>query len=318
MLAAFKGSRRLWRPLTSGAEIALIWMAIGCGGNSDVTAPIGGGGNNGGGTTPVATVGVTSASTSLLVGVTDSVALGTTALTATTNDANGYALTGRTVTWSSGTTSVATVSPAGLVTAVGAGTATITATSEGKTGQVSVTVTRPAVSTVTVAPSTVTLLVGVADSTNLGATTLTAISKDASGHQLSGRATTWSSSDATVATVSSTGAAKAGSAGSATISATIEGQSGSVALTVIKPAVAQVSVVPQASSVKVGAVETLAVTLLDSQSHLLSGRLIATFNNSPSIISVHQGQITGIAAGTGTVNFSSENVTTVATITVTP
>jgi len=62
-------------------------------------------------------------------------------LTATTRDAQGNALTGRTVTWASSNTSVATVSSRGVVTGRAAGSATITATSEGRSGSANVTAT---------------------------------------------------------------------------------------------------------------------------------------------------------------------------------
>ena len=67
----------------------------------------------------------------------------TAQLTATTKDANGNVLTGRTVTWSSGGASVATVSATGLVTFAAAGTTTVSATSEGRTGQAQITVSAP-------------------------------------------------------------------------------------------------------------------------------------------------------------------------------
>jgi uncharacterized protein YjdB len=308
--------RNLWRRPAALAMVASTAFAIGCGGSSDITAPPGG--SNGGGVTAVGAVSVSPATATLLVGVTDTAGLGMTTATATTKDASGNTLSGRTVTWSSSATNVAMVNSSGVVSAVGAGTATITATSEGKTGQMSITVTRPAVASVTMAPTSATLLVGVVDSTNLGAMTLTAVPKDGSGHQLSGRTVAWTSGTPAAATVSSTGAVKAVGSGASNITATIEGQAGTTAVTVVRPAVAQVSVVPQNSSLKVGASEALAVTVLDAQSHLLTGRIITTFNNSPSIITVSGGQITGVAAGTGTVNYSSEGVTTVATITVTP
>src|SRR5262245_43506712 len=53
-------------------------------------------------------------------------------LTATTVDATGSVLTGRTVTWTSSNTAVATVSSSGFVTVAGTGAVTITAASEGK------------------------------------------------------------------------------------------------------------------------------------------------------------------------------------------
>ena len=174
------------------------------------------------------------------------------------------------------------------------------------------------VSSVAVSPGSANLLVYVVDSTTLGTVALTATPKDAAGNALSGRTITWSSSDTTVAKVSTTGLVKAVAAGTATIKATSENQSGQVLVTVARPAVAQVSVVPLTSSIKVGATETLTVTLLDSQQHLLTGRIIGPHNNTPSIITVSGGDVTGVAAGTGTVSYTSEGVTTTATITVTP
>src|SRR5437588_11355151 len=83
---------------------------------------------------PVATVTVAPATASVQVGL-------TVQLTATTKDANGNTLTGRTVTWSSGNTGIATVSSSGLMTGVAAGSATITATSVGQSGTSAITVT---------------------------------------------------------------------------------------------------------------------------------------------------------------------------------
>ena len=64
----------------------------------------------------------------------------TTQATATTRDANGSVVTGRSVTWASDNTSVATVSATGVVRGVAAGSTNITATSEGKSGSAGVTV----------------------------------------------------------------------------------------------------------------------------------------------------------------------------------
>src|SRR5262245_38172940 len=76
---------------------------------------------------PVGAVTVSPGSASVAVGA-------TVQLAATTKDANGNVLTGRSTTWPSGATGTATVSSSGLVTGVAAGTATITASSEGKRG----------------------------------------------------------------------------------------------------------------------------------------------------------------------------------------
>src|SRR3989454_3013724 len=80
---------------------------------------------------PVASV--TVAPASVLVGV-------TVQLTATTKDAAGNLLTGRTVTWVTSNPGVATVNSTGLATGVAAGRATITAISEGQSGTAAITV----------------------------------------------------------------------------------------------------------------------------------------------------------------------------------
>ena len=175
------------------------------------------------------------------------------------------------------------------------------------------------VASVAVSPATANLLVGVVDSTTLGTVVITPTVKDASGNVLSGRTITWSSSAPAVATVSSTGAVSAVAPGTASIMASSGGQTGQVSVTVTRPAVDTIKVTPLASTIKVGASETLLVTLLDAQGHALSGgRAIVEFNNSPSIITASGGTITGVAPGTGTISYKSENNTvTVATITVT-
>jgi hypothetical protein len=80
---------------------------------------------------PVATVAVAPSSVSILQGA-------KTQLTATTSDASGRVLSGRTVTWSSSDQTKATVDQNGLVTGVAYGQVTITATSEQKTGTATV------------------------------------------------------------------------------------------------------------------------------------------------------------------------------------
>lgn len=176
-----------------------------------------------------------------------------------------------------------------------------------------------AVASVAVTPASANLLIDVADSTTLGMTSITPTLEDASGNVLSGRAVTWSSSAESIAKVSSAGVVTAVGAGTASITASSEGKSGQVSVTVTRPVIDTITVTPTASSIKAGASEPLTVTLLDAQGHVLSNRLIAPFSDDPSIVKVSGGTVTGVAAGTGTVRYQSENNTvTVATITVTP
>lgn len=169
---------------------------------------------------PVATVTVSPPSASIVTGATQQ-------FTATTKDANNNVLTERSVTWSSSNAAVARVDAStGIVTGVSSGgPVTITATSEGKSGTAAVTVTPVPVATVTVTPSPTTVSVG-------GVVSLTATLRDANNNVLTGRAVSWTSDAASVASVNSNGVVSGVTAGSATITATSEGKSGTSSVTV--------------------------------------------------------------------------------------
>lgn len=170
---------------------------------------------------PVATVAVSPTTQTVIVGST------TPAFTAVTKDGSGNVLTGRVVTWSSSDPNIATIDAStGVATGVAPGTVTITATSEGKTGTASLEVDQVPVASVTVSPQLGSIdLVG-------GTTQFTAETRDASNNVLTGRLITWTSSDQTIVTVDNTGLATGVSAGTATITATSEGQSGTASVTV--------------------------------------------------------------------------------------
>lgn len=169
---------------------------------------------------PVGSVTVTPSPATVVAG-------STVQLTAATLDANGAALTGRSISWSSSDQNILKVSATGLVTGVAAGSAAITATSEGQTGTSTVQVTPSVVAVASVALSSTSASLTVGQSVQLVAT-----AKDAAGNTLTGRTTSWTSSSASVASVSSSGLVGAVSAGSATITATVEGRSATAAVAV--------------------------------------------------------------------------------------
>src|SRR6185295_6603066 len=174
-------------------------------------------------------------------------------LTATPKDANGNALTGRTVTWSSSNTSVAIADVNGNVTGMAPGSATITATSEGQSGTASITVTNVPVASVTVTPTSASVPQG-------QTVQLSATPKDANGTALTGRVVTWSSSNTAVASVNASGLVTSGAAGSATITATSEGKTGTSAITVTIVPVASVTVTPASAGVPAGQTVQLTAT----------------------------------------------------------
>jgi uncharacterized protein YjdB len=235
----------------------------------------------------------------------------TAQLTATTQDSAGGVLTGRTVTWTTSAAGIATVSASGLVTAGAAGSATITATSEGKSGTSAITVTFVPVASVTVSPASVSLFV--TKTAQLAATT-----KDSTGGVLTGRAVTWASGNTTVATVSAAGLVTAKAAGSATITATSEGRSGTAAITVVSVPVASVTVSPATASVAAGTTVQLAATTKDSAGGILTGRTVTWASSNTLVATVSAtGLVTGVAPGSATITATSEGKSGTAAVTVT-
>src|SRR5438094_367048 len=254
---------------------------------------------------PVASVEVTPATPSVQAGQ-------TVQLTATPKDANGAPLSGRTVTWSSSNTAVATVSNGGLVSGVTPGTATITATSEGKSGTSSVTVTKVAVATVEVTPPSASVQAG-------QTVQLTATPKDAGGTPLSGRTVTWSSSNTAVATVSNSGLVSGVTPGTATITATSEGKSGTSSITVTNVPVATVEVTPPSASVQAGQTVQLTATPRDADGAPLSGRTVTWSSSNTAVATVsNSGLVSAVTPGSATITAASEGKSGTSTITVTP
>src|SRR5205809_689996 len=257
-------------------------------------------------TVPVASVTVSPASASVPVGQ-------TVQLAATPKDANGNALSGRTVTWASSNSSVGTVNGSGLVTGVVAGATTITATSEGQSGTSVVTVAPVPVASVTVSPAPASVQAG-------QTVQLTATPKDANGNTLTGRTVTWASSNTSVGTVNASGLVTGVVAGSTTITATSEGKSGTSAVTVTAAPVpvASGTVNPATAAVFVGQTTQLTATPKDANGNTLTGRTITRATSPSSIAGVNgSGLAAGVAVGSATITATSEGKSGTSTIPVT-
>jgi uncharacterized protein YjdB len=250
---------------------------------------------------PVASVSVTPPTAEVQTG-------GTVQLTATPRDAAGNPLTGRTVTWTSSNTAVATVDANGRVTAVSPGTATITATSEGRTGTSTITVVAPPpapVATVAVTPSTGTLDPG-------GTLQLTATPRDAAGNVLTGRTVTWTSSNTSVATVDANGRVTAVGPGTATITATSEGRTGTAAITVRTPppTVATVTVTPANPQLLEGRTVRLTATARDAAGNVITGRTVTWTSSNTNVATVDAtGLVTAVRRGRATITATIDGVT---------
>jgi len=262
----------------------------------------------------VTTVTVTPPSASVGVG-------GNTTLQATVKDQNGTVMSGQAITWSTSDAAVATVNSSGVVTGVGAGSATITATCAGKSGTSAITVTAappppPVVTTVTVSPPSASIVAG-------NTTTLQATVKDANGNVMTGQSIAWSTSNANVATVSSTGVVTGVAAGSATITATCAGKSGTSAITVAAappppPVVTTVTVAPPTASIVVGATVTLTATVKDQNGNVMSGQTITwSSGNTANATVSSSGVVTGVAQGSATITANCSGKAGTSTVTVT-
>jgi uncharacterized protein YjdB len=241
---------------------------------------------------PVVAVRVSPSSRDLTVGQ-------TAQLIAEALDAQGNVLSGRSVAWSSGRPTVATVSATGFVTALSPGNAIITASVEGKSGVGAITVSPAPVASVAVSPTSATLIVG-------QTVQLEAQPSDASGRPLDGRTVAWSTNRPDVATVTSNGIVAAVSPGTATITASSEGRSGTATIVVQAPTVGRVEVAPATATIKVAGSFRLTATVYDSRGNVIPSARVGWASSDLGIAIVdNTGRVLGISEGTVVITATS-------------
>ena len=223
--------------------------------------------------------------------------------------------TNKNVTWSSSNTAVATVSATGVISTVATGTATITCTAadgSGKTATCAVTVTGILVTSVAVAPTTVSIVVG-----NTSTITPTILPANASNKTLN-----WTTSAAGVATVSAAGVITAVAVGTCTITATAadgSGKSATVAVTVTPILVTGITMTPTTSTMYVGDLLTLTATV--APANAANKTLTWTSSNTAVATVSAAGVVTAVALGTTTITATSSDgsaKTATCAITVSP
>lgn len=142
--------------------------------------------------------------------------------------------------------------------------------------------------------------------------------RDQSGVALNGRTATWTSSAPGVASVNASGTVTAVAAGTATITATVEGKSGSTPILVIVPRVLTVSIALP-SSIIAGQPATLVATLRDKNGTALTGRVVAWSSSDTRVATIDaNGLLAALAAGTTTVTATSEGIAGQSTVVVAP
>ncbi len=229
--------------------------------------------------------------------------------------------TEKTVTWSTSNGQVATVNQSGVITAVGVGTATITVTTTDGSHRTTVSVTvapAPAVRSVSLSESTSSIEVGSSEQL-----TVTVIVVGGASQTVS-----WTTSDATVATVSE-GVVTGVSAGEAKIIATStvdDSKTDTVTVTVtavavnVTPSVTSVTLNKATSSIEVGSSEQLTVAVI-----VVGGasQTVRWSSSDELIATVSEGLVTGVLVGeakiiaTSTVDNSKADTVTV-TVTAVP
>ena len=237
------------------------------------------------------------------------------------------------VTWSSSDITVAQVSNAagsnGLATSLTAGTSTITATMTGVSGTAALTVTAPTLSSIMIAPTSASIEVG-----GTQAFTVTAVYQNGTTAAVAG---TWTSSDATVASINAGGpgggrrATVTGvAAGTATITVTYQTLTDTATLTVTAvPTLVALTVTPEnPASILVGATQQFqanavysngsAAVVTGTSSWTTSDAKIASVSSSGGGPGGGGGRglATGVGAGTANITATYNGLTASATLTV--
>ena len=190
-------SRRVLRGSASWLSALVVALAVACGGDPS-------------GPRAVATITIAPDSVDVITGA-------SAQLSATLLDADGDVIEGREVAWSSPDLNFVVVSLSGAIIGLSPGRARIVATSGGKTDTSIVRVILPPIATVEVAPDSIDLGINL---TQPFSVTL----RRASGAILTGRVVEWTTTDADIATVSTSGVVTAIAPGRAVIRATSEGK----------------------------------------------------------------------------------------------
>ena len=216
--------------------------------------------------------------------------------------------TDKTVTWSTSDASVATVSD-GVVTAIKLGSATIRAKAGDKEATCAITVEATPVTSVTLDQTSASLKVG--ETVSLTATVKPDDATDKSA--------TWSSSNTSVATVSSTGVVTAKSAGSAIITVTTKDGSKTATCSVTVKAktvsVTGVSLDYTSLTMTEGETQTLTATISPSNA---TDKSVTWSSSNTSVATVSSaGVVTAKAAGTVTITVKTNDGNKTATCIVT-
>jgi len=234
----------------------------------------------------------------------------TITLTATIQPADAF---NHTITWASSNVSVASIDNNGTVIAKAPGAATITVTTQdgGFTASCDITVKTPAIPVAGITLNKLTLSFVEGDSETL----IASVSPDNATNQT----VKWTSSNETVATVSSEGKVTAKAPGTATITVITEdgGKTASCVVTVAAPIVQVTGVTLNRTTFTLdeGKSFTLIATILPENA---TNKTVTWTSSNKNVASVdNQGIVRGISSGTATITVTTQDSNKTATCVVT-
>lgn len=147
---------------------------------------------------------------------------------------------------------------------------------------------------------------------------LSARARDAGGSTVPVSPFAWSSSNASVATVSPAGVVTAASPGTARIAVSARGVSATTTVTVTERPVASLAMTPSVAAVRVGGAVLIRAQPLDAENVPLVGRAVTWSSSNPAVARVDAtGTVTGVAPGAVTIVATCEGRTAQVAVTVT-
>ncbi len=171
----------------------------------------------------------------------------------------------------------------------------------------------PVATSIEVTPATATLEVG--DTQEFAATV-----RDQNGDEMTGVTVIWASTNETVGTIDADGTFTALAEGTASVTATAEGITGTATVTVTsdEPVVTTIEVEPTTVSLTVGDTVTFSATVLDQNGGTMTGITVAWTSDNETVGTINpDGVFTALAEGTTTINATVGDVFGTATVTVT-
>jgi len=235
----------------------------------------------------------------------------TAAFTVSGTNSSGQTTAPNHVAWTTSNSAIATVDDNGVVTAGGAQGATwvVARMITGLADSAKVTVHAP-VAKVNVAPAALQLVRG-----DSGA--VAAELRDASGNLIDDRSATWSSSDPTVATIASNGVVRALKIGTATLTASAEGKTGTATVTVVSP-IDHVQITPATLTMSsLHETQSVTATIVPRTGASVAGIALTYSSSNSAVASVDaNGTVTANANGSATITATAESFSATASVTV--